>query len=466
MAVYDISGKVIESEKTSRYAGKKLSIIGDSIDTFNQSGYKIDGYAMWYPRDGITNVEQTWWKKVINASGMTLEVNASFSGSRVTDTAPDSSFPDFYDRVSLIGNPDVIFVTLGTNDSNNDVDLGEYDFNTIYTSLSESTFRTAYIKGLKALQATYPNAQITCISEKMKDAYKESIVHIADVLGVSFIDASDYVGANGSHPGEYGMRQIASTVLYPTDMTFTQNKIPADSKAVRDELVGKGLSQDIKEALLACFRDVAWLNWAESGLSSYEALYLALNGGVDPRIAYEIPHGTDISTWSIDTGQHAYTLDEDFTILIKSSVDMSSKESGAFILDSLSRTGSTVGCRLQVGLSNGAVNFTASFNGGLISSGIGGTTSNTFSKSNSHDVIFIMVNNGKNMALKVYVDGNIEYQDARLLQNKEGATYPPTYYVGKHHGDYEAPWPGVVDVFRIYNIALSDDEINRILGLV
>lgn len=225
------------------------------------------------------------------------------------------------------------------------------------------------------------------------------------------------------------------------------------------------LSNDVKNSLLSCFRGVAWLNWEDSGQSLYDALNRALNGGVDPRIAYEIPSDTDISTWSIDTEQHAYTLDEDFTILAKVSVDMSNLETGAFLLDSLSRTGSAVGCRLQAGLSNNAVNFTASFNGGDTSSGIGNTTSNTFTKSDSHDVIFIMVNNDKDMIVKIYVDGNVELQENRTLVDKEN-TYPPTYYIGKHHGDVERPWPGVVDLFRIYNVALTNSEINQILGLV
>lgn len=225
------------------------------------------------------------------------------------------------------------------------------------------------------------------------------------------------------------------------------------------------LSNDVKNSLLSCFRGVAWLNWEDSGQSLYDALNRALNGGVDPRIAYEIPSDTDISTWSIDTEQHAYTLDEDFTILAKVSIDMSSQEAGAFLLDSLSRTGAVVGCRLQVGLSNNAVNFTATFNQGSAYNGIGGTTSNTFTKSDSHNVVFIMVNNDKNMTVKIYVDGNAEYQDTRLLVDKEGAVYPPTYYIGMHQGGVERPWPGVVDLFRIYNVALTNSEINQILGL-
>lgn len=235
----------------SRFAGKKISIIGDSIDTFDQAGYKIEGYNMYYPRLSITDVNQTWWKQVIDNSGASLEVNASWSGSRVTDTHPTATYPDFYDRVSVLGSPDVIFVTLGTNDSNHAVALGDYDFTTAYTSLSESTFRPAYIKGVKALQALYPDADIICIAEMMEAAYRDSIITIANTLGCVFIDAGDYIGENGVHPGIKGMLQIASLVLFPTDSTLTQPHMPADAKAVYDKFYDKfgEISNEISNAM-------------------------------------------------------------------------------------------------------------------------------------------------------------------------------------------------------------------------
>ena len=81
----------------SAYNGKKLSIIGDSIETFDAEGYKIDGYNMYYPALNVRRVDQTWWKQVLDSSGMTLEINASWSGSRVTNTHSDPTYPDFYD---------------------------------------------------------------------------------------------------------------------------------------------------------------------------------------------------------------------------------------------------------------------------------------------------------------------------------------------------------------------------------
>ena len=121
--------------------GKKVSIIGDSISSYE--GYIPSGYAYYYPREDVNNVNKTWWYQLLEFCGATLEVNASSSGSRATNTRDDR--PDFYDRcsASVLGNPDVIIVELGTNDSSYGIDLGNYDFTTAYTSLSRSTFATA-----------------------------------------------------------------------------------------------------------------------------------------------------------------------------------------------------------------------------------------------------------------------------------------------------------------------------------
>lgn len=216
----DLNEVAENNSYASRFYGKKISIIGDSIDTFDASGYKIDGYHMFYPKYDVTKVSQTWWYKVITASGASLEVNASWSGSRVTNTSSDPTAPDFYDRVNVIGSPDVIFVTLGTNDAYNNVALGEYDFNTAYTSLSESQFRSAYIKGVKALKALHPSAKIVCITELMSEAYRKSVETIAKALDAEYIDASNYTSYDGVHPGQLGMQQIASIVLSPIDLAL------------------------------------------------------------------------------------------------------------------------------------------------------------------------------------------------------------------------------------------------------
>ena len=225
----------INDSLISWISGKKISIIGDSIDTFNQTGYKIDGYTMFYPNSNIpdiTDVNQTWWKRVIDASGATLEINASYSGSYVTKQS--SAIPSLYERVNVIGSPDAIIVSLGTNDAYNAVAMGSFDFTTQYTSLSDTEFRPAYIKGIKALQATHPNAKIICIAKKMSYSYIDAIKAIAEKLNCYFVDCREYTGEYNIHPGEKGMREIASKVFHPVntmvDLSICENTEP-DSTA-------------------------------------------------------------------------------------------------------------------------------------------------------------------------------------------------------------------------------------------
>ena len=225
----DLNGALI-STNGSWLAGKKVSIIGDSIDTFNQDGYKVSGYSMYYPADGVTNVNDTWWMRFINASGASLEVNASYSGSYVTSY--DNTMPDLYARTSsnIIGNPDVIIIALGLNDNNHSVSLGNFDYTTTYTSLSEAEFRPAYIKGIKSLQANFPNAQIVCVIKKMLYSYYDSIMQIAMALNCICIDAREYTTQNGAHPGIKGMREISSIMMDSTSKIkipfFTHNIEP------------------------------------------------------------------------------------------------------------------------------------------------------------------------------------------------------------------------------------------------
>lgn len=192
--------------------GKKVSIIGDSISTY--TGYLPTGYNSRYPSGSVQDVDQTWWKQMLDFAGATLEVNASWSGSRTTDNGA-GTYPDLYARCNstVLGSPDVVIVAMGTNDSTFDVTIGDYDYTTTYTSLSETTFATAYIKGIKALQATFPNAVIICASFYMKANYATVIKNVANTLGCPYVYAGDYQRESGVHPGAVGMKEIALSIM-------------------------------------------------------------------------------------------------------------------------------------------------------------------------------------------------------------------------------------------------------------
>ena len=102
-------------------------------------------------------------------SAMRLDTNASYSGSMVTNGRASQGMPDFYDRCNIIGTPDNIFVALGTNDSGTSAALGEYDYDSAISDLSEEQFIPAYIKGIKTLKENYPTANIYLFIFYMKD---------------------------------------------------------------------------------------------------------------------------------------------------------------------------------------------------------------------------------------------------------------------------------------------------------
>lgn len=207
----------IIGEWNNAISGKKISILGDSISTFNQDGYKIDGYAMYYPTAAsdrgadVTTVNDTWWMQVINSVAGTLEVNASSSGS----TASSGNI-GFSPRVPLLGNPEVIYVALGTNDSSNGVIIGEINFEAETYDLTQ--FAPAYIKGMQDIIAAYPKAKIVCIAFDMGTDYQNTIKTIAKHYGAEYI----YVGdISVVHPNKVEMTAVANRIIQSTKYTIT-----------------------------------------------------------------------------------------------------------------------------------------------------------------------------------------------------------------------------------------------------
>lgn len=187
----------------------KVSILGDSISTFK--GTMLEGYVTYYPARDVTSVEDMWWHKLLSSSGSILEVNASWSGSCVTDARSRWGFPDFYDRTPLLGSPDYIFVALGTNDCSEGVALGAYEYDRPTAELSESAFIPAYIKGVKSLKTHYPCASIFLLVFNMADKYAEAIKNIGEHFHLPTIDARSYYVDN-NHPDKNGMDIIFRSI--------------------------------------------------------------------------------------------------------------------------------------------------------------------------------------------------------------------------------------------------------------
>ena len=149
-------------------SGLKLSILGDSIYTFD--GYIPTDYNIFYPGSGnISTVEKTWWWQVMNATGMELNANASYSNTTITgdslDTtgsAPGCSTKRMIDLTPGDDGPapDILIVFMGTNDFLRSVELGTFTEPSPQDEGVVNNFCDAYELMIQKLNALYPNAEI------------------------------------------------------------------------------------------------------------------------------------------------------------------------------------------------------------------------------------------------------------------------------------------------------------------
>ena len=219
------------------YAGKYISILGDSISTYE--GFSNDASnnsttgnnLVYYTGSGAINFRglldhmDTYWYRLILDLDMDLCVNNSWSGSRVFDTARmpdrageldnDNGTPnDPSDDIS----PDVIIFYMGINDLHNDEPGQMGDLYEILQSTKDTrsdaekieewlktvdkdnftTFEQGYALCLKTMTEKYPDAEIWCLTlnyngdgrfdkTSMKQ-YNRCITALGEYFGATVID--------------------------------------------------------------------------------------------------------------------------------------------------------------------------------------------------------------------------------------------------------------------------------------
>lgn len=164
-----VNGATLNTKYVGLY-GKTVSFIGDSITTFR--GYNPEGYATWYPSGGINSVDQTWWKQFLDTAGLTLLVNAAWSGCCVARPRSGSIPACNMTRINALGNdvgtaPDIVVTLIGINDFSSKVPVGEWDADIIPEEQADSTasydtFSEAYALMVANIMRTYPNAEVFC----------------------------------------------------------------------------------------------------------------------------------------------------------------------------------------------------------------------------------------------------------------------------------------------------------------
>lgn len=216
-----------EQQLKTILTGKKLSILGDSISTFegysNNTSYNstIGGNAVWYfgTNNGFTDVNETWWMQAISRTGTTLLVNNSWSGDMVTNHGVGRALELDNNEGT---NPDLIAVYLGIND--------------FRTKVTAETFAQKYDEIIQGMTQKYTAAQVylftlvytTDVSSGVAPAdvvyFNEIIKDVATKYGCTVVDLYNDSGitpetmaanmADGDlHPNYNGMDKITDCFI-------------------------------------------------------------------------------------------------------------------------------------------------------------------------------------------------------------------------------------------------------------
>ena len=191
-------------------------MLGDSYSTFY--GYIPEGNDCWYysvpqGENDVVNVEQTWWHLFAKENGYELLLNESYSGSTICNTGYDGA--DYSDRAFTkrmfnvtAGNPDLIIIFGGTNDSWANAPVGELKFNDwtssdMYSCLPSCCFMLEYFTA-----AAKESQIVFLINSELKEEITEGIAEACRHYGVQCLLLKD-IDKIWGHPSIKGMAQIS-----------------------------------------------------------------------------------------------------------------------------------------------------------------------------------------------------------------------------------------------------------------
>lgn len=198
----------------------KVAFLGDSYTTFEGHCMPATN-AIWYREGGnrqdndVTKVEETWWYQVVEMIGGKLEINNSYSGSTISCRGyrgGDYSDRAFVTRIYNLGDPDLILICGGTNDSWAGVAAGEYKYEGI-TAKDLYTFRPAMSFMLREIKVLYPEARVIFVlNSELRQDINDSVHTICTHYDVECVDLHDIDKGSG-HPSVAGMKAFAEQVV-------------------------------------------------------------------------------------------------------------------------------------------------------------------------------------------------------------------------------------------------------------
>ncbi len=242
------------AEEAEPLAGKKLSVLGASISTYegtsngkaaDTTNSTIRNNVKYYPNSTIPEVtlNDTWWMQVTDDLGLELLVNNAWSGSAIL-LERAGTVGAYVDRcVQLHDNtgdnageePDIICIQMGFNDfsyGKSTLGTADIDYDKLITANGYGTPTTtmeATAIMLDKMVKRYPDAEIYMFNHfkrigqsssdtKLMEQLNESIQTVCDRFGVSVVDLytvlteSEYIGDGKLHPNKLGMDVITEAV--------------------------------------------------------------------------------------------------------------------------------------------------------------------------------------------------------------------------------------------------------------
>ncbi|MDE5594157.1 MAG: SGNH/GDSL hydrolase family protein, partial [Muribaculaceae bacterium] len=150
----------------------------------------------------------------ISERGYRICKNNSFSGSTVCNTGyRGNAYSDwaFIARMKDLGEPDIIYIFGGTNDSWAKVPIGDFKYSD-WTKEDLYNFRPAMAYMLASMKEYYPGVEIVfLINNDLSEDVTKSIATICDKYDVDWIQLVDIDRIEG-HPSVKGMQQIVDQI--------------------------------------------------------------------------------------------------------------------------------------------------------------------------------------------------------------------------------------------------------------
>ncbi len=227
-----------------KYKGKIISILGDSISTFAGFIPEADGinlaHRSRYPQNNLlTDINETWWMRLLNTLGADLGINDSWAGSMVTNTldenkkdaGPDAAMASLtrIRNLGAKGSPDLILFYGGTNDAGRRTEKGRFIPKNApdLAARKWDSFAEAYVEAICRINYFYPYSELVCMTPSLCGGYYDNarlsefadmIIDICNYYGIKCVDLrrsgiEPSMLPDRLHPNAEGMNCIYRSVL-------------------------------------------------------------------------------------------------------------------------------------------------------------------------------------------------------------------------------------------------------------